>query len=300
MEKITIATTTDNISLTTGGAFSSAFTSGVTVTVADLDDANTFTYDGGLYSGDTTISVTSDAVADGAAEDVTVTSNSGADTVTLTFASWVGAGGDGGSIIVNTRAGDDTITVTQGDLAANTTSQAVTITGGTGADTITLSANDNGTGASAMSVLVIADGDSLVGSRDKITNYNLGDGTDQADILDFDTGAVGTLATSTDQGVILSHNIANGVATFDDAAAYAAELIINASNLSDTLDYIEANANTNGVVAFEYDSSGNGVNDATMVYHNGTENSLVELVGVTGATTVATTAVTANMIGIGA
>ena len=76
-------------------------------------------------------------------------------------------------------------------------------------------------------------------------------------------------------------------------------MIINSSNLSDVLGYLESNSNAGGNIAFEYDSVGDGANDATMVWSNGTKNSLVELVGVTGATSVATTNNTNLMIAVG-
>ena len=300
MEKLTFLENADNLSLETGGGFAAAFASGITITAAAMPDAKTFTYNGGLYQQDTTIALTSAALGNGAGEDITITTGAGSDDVTVTTDSWVGAAGAGGTITIGTRAGDDKITVTAGQLLANTTDEFAVITAGTGADTITMDTTRNGDGATAKATFVIVDGDSLEASRDKITGFEIGDGTNYSDILDFDTGAVGTLSTSTDFGVILSHSITNGVALFDDAASYAAELIINSGNLADVLGYLEANANTNGVVAFEYDSVGDGANDATMVFHNDTNNSLVELVGLTGATSVATTAVTNLMIGIGA
>ena len=302
MEKITLAATASS-SITTGGAFNSAFANGVDITAAALANEKTFTYAGGLYGQDTTIALTTSSVADAAAEDITVTTGAGADTVTITASSWLGAGGAGGSIIVNTRAGDDTITVTHGALLANTTDQAVTINPGSGADSITLTAGaTNGAGATAFDIITIVDGDSLVGSRDKITNFTLGGAiaSDYADVLDFDTATIGTLGTTVDFGTIMSHSISGGVATFDDVATHTTALIINSANLADVLGYIETNTAANDVVAFVYDSTGSGAADATMVFHNDTNNSLVELVGVTTATSAATTAVTGAMIGIGA
>ena len=299
MEKITLAATASS-SVTTGGAFNSAFADGVTITAASLADAKTFTYDGGLYGKDTTITLTSAGVGDAAAEDITVTTGAGDDTVSITAASFVGQAGDSGSFTVNTRAGDDTITLSAGALLATTISQTFTVTPGTGADTVTLSSGANSTTVTAHAIVAIVDGDSLVASRDKITNFSIADGTNRSDVLDFDTAAVGTLGTSTDYGVIKSHAIITGVATFDDAATHATALVINSSNLADVLGYIEQNTAANDVVAFTYDSTGSGAVDATMVFHNDTNNSLVELVGITSATSVATTNTTNLLIGIGA
>ena len=111
-----------------------------------------------------------------------------------------------------------------------------------------------------------------------------------ADELDFaGTAAIGTLATSTDYGTILSHSISAGIASFDDASAYATALIINSTNLADVVGYLAANTATNDVVAFLYDSDSNGSADATMVYHNGATDSLVQLTGITTADSVVIT-----------
>jgi len=299
MEKVTLATTASS-SVTTGGAFNSAFADSVTITAASLADEKTFTYSGGLYGKDTTITLTTTSLGNAAAEDFTITTGAGADTVSITASSFVGQAGDSGSFIVDTRAGDDTITLSAGALLATTISQTFTVTPGTGADTVTLSSGANSSTVTAHAIVAIVDGDSLVASRDKITNFTMGDGSNRSDVLDFDSAAVGTLGTSTDFGVIKSHAIIAGVATFDDAATHATALVINSSNLADVLGYIEQNTAANDVIAFTYDSTGSGAVDATMVFHNDTLNSLVELVGVTTATSVATTAVTNLMIGIGA
>ncbi len=297
LEKLT-SVTTGNLSVTTGGNFNSAYET-ANFTCTTMADAKTVVWDSGLYQKDTTVAITSAALANEAGEDITITTGAGDDTVTLTANSWVGAAGAGGTKTISTRAGDDTITVTAGQLLANTTDEYAVITAGKGADTITMDTTRNGSGATAKATFTIADGDSLAATRDKITGFETGDGTNYSDILDFGTANVGTLSTSTDNGVILSHSITAGVALFDDAATYAAELIINSGNLNDVLGYLESNANAGGTIAFEYDSVGDGANDATLVWNNGTKNSLVELVGVTGATSVATTAVTNLMIGIG-
>ena len=291
METLALASTVGDAVVTTGGAFNAAFAGGATITTGVLALTKDATINAGLATVDLTVTVDLTTAIGTAVENNAVTTGSGADTVNINGdASYVGVAGATGTIVVSTRAGDDTINVTTGQLLANTTSEAITVTAGTGADTIVMSTTRNGAGATAKATYIVADGDSLEASRDKITGFELGDGVNFADILDFDTAAVGTLGTSTDYGVIKSHSITTGVALFDDAASYAAELIINSSNLSDVLGYLEANTAANDVVAFAYDSNGDGGNDATMVWHNDTNNSLVELVGLTGATSVATTA----------
>ena len=50
--------------------------------------------------------------------------------------------------------------------------------------------------------------------------------------------------------------------------------------------YLASNTATNDVVAFLYDDNGDGTNDGTMVYHNGSTDSFVLLAGVTTADSV--------------
>ena len=107
-----------------------------------------------------------------------------------------------------------------------------------------------------------------------------------ADGIDFaSTSTVGTLGTSIDSGTILTHAVATAaVATFDDASTFASAIVINSSNLSDAVGYLNANTSNKEVLAFLYDSDSNGANDATMLYHNGVAtDSLVMLVGITAA-----------------
>ena len=59
-------------------------------------------------------------------------------------------------------------------------------------------------------------------------------------------------------------------------------VIINSGNLTDVLGYLESNTDAGETVAFAYDSVGDGANDGTMVWNNGTKNSLVLLAGLTG------------------
>jgi hypothetical protein len=301
METLALASTVGDASVSTGGSFNATFANGATITTGVLATTKDAQITAGLSNVDMTVTIDLTTATGTAVENNLVTTGSGTDTVNINGdASYVGVAGATGTITVSTRAGDDTINVTTGQLLANTTNEAIVITAGTGADDIVMSTTRNGAGATAKATYVIADGDSLEASRDQITGFEVGDNTNFADVIDFDTGAIGTLGTSTDFGTILSHAITTGIATFDDASSFATALTINAANLSDVLGYLEANANTNGVIAFEYDSNSNGTADATMVFHNDTNNSLVELVGLTGGASIGTTALTTNMIGIGA
>ena len=117
------------------------------------------------------------------------------------------------------------------------------ITAGTGADTIT-KVGTNDTTATALTTFVIADGDSTVAARDKITGFDAGDGTDRSDILDLSTGtAQGNTAGTdgTDSGTIKSHAITSGIITFDDVNTFTTAFTYNASNLSDVTSYLATN-----------------------------------------------------------
>jgi len=297
-EKIT--TSTGNTSITTGAGFNAAFTSGVTVTTGTLSDEKTFTWVGGLYSGDTTITIDGTSLAMNAGgEDITVTTGAGNDTVTFTGDGTTDgntAGGDGGSIVINTGAGADTISVTYGTLVDQITSQFATITAGAGADLIT-KVGDNGTTVPATTTFTMAAGNSgtTPDTMDQITGFDLGvtSGTLKADTLNFEgTAAVSAFSATVDFGVIKSHTFATaGIVTFDDADTFATALVISASNLADVVGYLNTNLAANGTVAFAYDSDANGVADGTMVYHQGSSlttvaDDMVFLVGVTGGSLV--------------
>jgi hypothetical protein len=288
-EQLTTSNTAST-SITAGGSFKAAFSDGVTITTGALINTATYTFSGGLYDKDTTITVNGGLlVGDAAAEDVTVTTGAGSDTITIqTDDTFIGQVGDSGTIAIVANAGDDTIVFDYGNLVALTNSQVATIDAGTGADTITKGTNaDNSTTVQAATIYTINAGDSLTtaAGHDTITGFEFADNTNQSDVLQFDgTAAVGTLATSTDAGAILSHSITDGIATFDDAAVHATALVISDSNLTDVISYLNSNSNNNGVVGFLFDSTGNGANDATMIYHNAAAsavNSLVQLSGVT-------------------
>ncbi|MFA6197085.1 MAG: DUF4214 domain-containing protein [Sulfurimonas sp.] len=297
METLTLTNSAGDASVTTGTAFNTAFASGATITSGTMAAAKDFTLNAGLATVAVTVTVdaTTNAVVLTAAENNVITTGSGADVITFTGdAQTVGVAGAGGSIVISSGAGNDTIAVTVGTMLAQTTTNFLDITGGTGADTIT-KVGVNCTTVESTANFIVAAGDSTATAYDKITGFDAADGTNLSDVLDFTgTSAVGTLATTIDSGVILSHTITAGVAKFDDAASYAAELIINSTNLADVVAYLAANTATLDTVAFAYDSDNNGANDATMVFNNGTTDSLVQLTGVTGVASLNATATTAT------
>jgi hypothetical protein len=291
MEKLALSNTVGDLSITTGSAFNAAFATGATITTGVMAATKDVTLNAGLSNVAINLTIDATSLVGTAAEAHVISTGSGADTVTFTGdATYVGVNGAAqGTIAISTGAGNDTISVTVGTLLASTAGQFATITAGTGADTIT-KVGVNSTTATSVAHFAMAAGDSTTTAWDSITGFDVSDGTALSDGLDFaGTAAVGTLATHLDFGTILSHNITAGVATFDDAASYNAAVVINATNLADVVGYLALNTATNDVVAFAYDSDASGTADATMVFHNGTTDSLVLLVGVTGVDAVVDT-----------
>jgi len=294
MEKM--VTSTGSTSITTGGAWNSAFADGITITTGVIATTESWAYTGGLYDQDTTITTTSTTSTGAVTEDITIATGGGADSVTVTGdITWVGTttSADGATISIDTAEGDDTISVTIGTLTVQSISQAITIDAGTGADSIT-KVGTNGTVVTTVADFVIADGDSLVASRDKITGYDSPVAATSllGDMLDVAGGTVATAMTSTDSGTIKSHSITGGVVTFDDASAFATAVVISNGNLTDATTYLANNMTSGDSIIFTYDSTGNGTADATMLFDQGTLDTLVELVGVVGTSLTATAAST--------
>lgn len=300
VEKVTLANTT-SLSFTSGGFFDNNFKSaGVTLTTGSTADGATQTIDLTSFTGAAKVVSTTSGDGASTADNVSITTGSGADDVTLTASSWVGAAGAAGAISVVTGQGNDKISVTTGTLLAVTGTNAVTINAGQGADTIT-AVHDNAGSALGNFTFVIADGDSLAASRDKITGFDLGTAAKFADTLDLNgtpTVTANTTGTNgTDSGTIKSHAISSGIITFDDIDSFTTALTVNEANLSDVLTYVATNISTAGdTVAFAYDSNSDGTADATIVFQQGTNDTVVELVGVVGTSITATNATTAGLI----
>jgi hypothetical protein len=271
VETLQASTTGANLSITTGAAFNAAFGDAATISAVALTGQNVSTIATGLFTGATTVSLTTTNTGATAAKDITVTTGSGADTVTVSAAGFVGANGnsDGGSIVVSTGLGADTISVTHGTLTQQATSQVSTITAGGGADKITL-AGTNFNDAQSVTHIVTANGDSVVGAYDTIIGYRGADNTNtrMGDLLDLTAATVGTSIGSTDSGTILSHSLTAGKVSFDDAGTYAAAVVVNAGNLDDVTGYLNANLGANTTVVFEYDRDSNGTTESSMVFTN--------------------------------
>jgi len=299
----TLTFTTGAVTLTSGAGFNTAFATGVTITDGVTAATNALAYNLGLANVAVKLTSTGGAQTGATTENVTITTGLGADDVTWGATGWLGVAGTGGAVVISTGAGDDKISVTTGTLAAQTTNLPVSITGGTGADTIT-AVHVNG-GTTGNFVFVVADGDSLAASRDKITGFKIGAGAALfSDTLDFagtPTIQADTAGTNgTDSGNLRSHAIAGGLITFSATDVLGTLTLINQANLSDALAYVATNISTGGAtVMFAYDSDSNGTADATIVFNKGTLNSVVELVAVIGVTLNATNANTAGLIDLG-
>jgi hypothetical protein len=294
---------TGNMSLTTGGAFNTAFADGVTITTGALAQTKDIQLVAGLSSVDIALTVTATSLTGAATETSSIVTGSGDDTVKFTGgANYKGVlGAAQGTIVIETAAGDDAITVTLGDLVSgiNTTGNALTITPGAGTDTITMT-KDNGVLTTGSAHIVVGYGDSIFGAHDKITGFDIADGTDIGDKVDFGgTGAVAASLTANDFGAIKSSSLTTGVATFDDSESFVQKLLINETNVADVMGYLAANTSANAVVGFEYDSTNDGNVDSFILFHKGgtgLPDDTVQLMGIaTGDIDVLTIAAAASV-----
>jgi hypothetical protein len=74
-------------------------------------------------------------------------------------------------------------------------------------------------------------------------------------------------------------------------------VVVNEANLSSALSYLAGNITTAGdTVAFAFDSDSSGTADSTIVYQQGSLDTVVELVGVLGSSLTGTNATTAGLI----
>jgi len=301
IENLTLTNTgAADTSITTGAAFNTAFANGVTITSGVIAATKDITISAGLSTVDMTVTIAGTSQTGAVTETNSIVTGSGADTITYTDTGWVGAtsGSASGTFAIDTNAGDDTINVSFGTLTNDQTGSFIVITGGSGQDTITVNDakvnDDDGTGVVGHVTFAFAAGDSDTVNYDTITGFDLATATLVSDGLNFEgTAAIGDFTAHNDFGTILTHSTTAGVITFDDAASFATALTINAANLADVVGYLKLNADANDVVSFEFDSTGNGSADGTMVFHQGSAASvaddLVFLAGVTGNDALITT-----------
>lgn len=167
---------------------------------------------------------------------------------------------------VSTGAGNDSIVMSQTSTAAHT------ITGGTGADRIYLSA------AAGVDTIVIGENESTASAWDVISNFATG--ADKLDLSGTPTGGVTANLTS---GTVATGVTATAVA---GALTITGAVVGSTISLSSVLTYLANNATVSGdVFFFQYDSNGDGAITATdnvVVFQNLGTDIVVELVGGNG------------------
>ena len=299
MEGLTLTNTgAADTTITTGAAFNAAFANGAVITSGNIRAAQDITVSAGLSTVDTTVTIAATSQTGAATETNSITTGTGDDTVTYTDTGFVGvANAAQGSLTFDTRAGDDTISITVGTLLAAdaaSISQAISVTPGAGTDSVTKVGTNGDFGLGTM-IVNFAAGDSSTTAWDTITGFDLSTASTFSDGLNFEgTAAVGAFTATADFGTIKSHSITAGIITFDDVADFSTALTISSANIADVVGYLQANASANEVVAFAYDSNGDGSADGTMVFHQGSAagvaDDMVFLAGVTADSVLTTNA----------
>jgi hypothetical protein len=271
----------NTVAITTGGFFDTNYkTAGVEFTLGETTTGAARSLDASSFTGNLKVTVSNN----GTANVSTVKTGSGNDTITLTQGTTVNTT----THVIEAGLGNDTITAKD---------SLVSITGGKGADVIDITDVTNNS-----DTIVVAAGDSTAAARDKVTGFQAVAAGDKLDLAGtFSLQAAVTAADGTDSGVVKSHSItAGGIITFDDINAYDTALVINSTNVADALAYAAANFTTAGkTVGFAYDSDNNGTVDATIVFQAGAtaaDATVIELVGLTGVTTLAATAGAATIV----
>ncbi len=296
MEALASAETTAVSYTGFGAAAKAAFADGMTVTTGTLADNATYAFASGLYDKAVTLTLAAAAVGAGAGENISVTTGIAADTISIdASAGWVGAAGATSSIIVSTGAGADTISVSVGTLLANTGGQ-VSITGGTGVDTITkVGTNDATAAGTGWTSFNFAAGDSTTTAYDSITGFDMSDvagaGGKVSDGLNFASVGLNaytaTAATGYAAAALTVAVSAAGVVTF--AGTSAADLTL-AEKIAAVKSVVVTTA---GDSAF-FTHATAGVTSSYVFNNNATSDSVVELVGVTGAVLLTTNDNTTN------
>lgn len=279
-----------------GAAFKAAYADGVAITSGTLANGATYTLGAGLYDKSVKLTLVSSGDGASSADNISITTGSGADTVSVIASSWVGAAGTAGVLAVSTGAGNDTISVTTGTLLAVTGANAVVITGGTGADVITSVGANAATGLGV--AYKIAAGDSLTTAYDSITGFDMADGTLVSSLLDFDSVSIAAYAATAATGFSASE-LTVAVATSTGLVTFAGTSAASLT-LAQKIAAVQSVVTTTSGNSALFTNTAGGVTSSYVFNNNSTSDSLVELVGITG-TALGTTAsaVTANLILIG-
>jgi hypothetical protein len=286
------STATTTVVATLGSAARTAFPTGVTVTSGATADATLYTFASGLYDKAVTLTLVSAATGASAAANITITTGSGNDIINVSAPAWVaGATAGPGVIAVSTGAGNDTITVATGTQTAATAAPVV-ITPGLGADVVySTGVNITSTANALMTTYVVPAGDSLITGYDQIHGFDLGNGTLSPNVLALEgtpritaysataatgyTGGELTVTVTTTTGLVVFAGTSAASLTLANKIL-AVQSVVTATAL-DTAIFLDGNS--------------------TFVFQNNTAgDTLIELVGVTGASLASTNAVTAGNI----
>ena len=286
LETLTLTGTTA-LSLTSGGSFKTAFADGVTITSGTVATATgaQLIYALGLYDKNVTLTLVTGEVGETTADSISVVTGAGNDIVSVTADSFVGHATTDGSYVINTGAGDDTITMTTGTLLANAAAGLVQVVGGTGADTITATHVNAGTGTTSGITFTMAAGASTTTAYDNITGFLMSDigggGGKLSDGLDFSSVAInayGTTAaagfTSAELTVAVS---AAGLVTFAGTRSAAATLAEKIAAVQSVVITVAGDS-----AVFTHGA------DTYVFNNNATSDSVVKLVGILGAALILT------------
>lgn len=290
-----------NFTLNSGVFFNNAFaTGGVAITAAGQAAGKTNTINLSAFTGNDKITLGATNALSGA---INITGGSGVDTVAITSALTGNVAAN--SQVVSTGAGNDSITFTNAANALTTNAGSVAINGGLGADAITVNVTNGSTVAGAVTITTKF-GESLFSAYDTISFTGAGikavtatnNGVDTAKFV-FTEPAGTTVSVAANiaagSGVTgytaqqLTYGIANGILSFAGTSAAGLTAAQVMSIVTGTVDAAQAN----GATFAWADNSGN-----TWLFNHATTDSVVQLVGTTGATAVSTTAA-ANTIFIG-
>jgi hypothetical protein len=262
VEKLTMDVdgSTNATALTGSALFSDAFATGASM---DIDTGNaTVTLD----LSQATVAVTLDLNSETTTNDIVVKTGSGADSVTIANIAATSA-----QTTVSTGAGDDTIVV---DLTSSTTldlsSDTLTITGGTGKDTITVT--DDATFNWDHFTYVVAAGDSTTTAFDVIKDFNNDAGASGSSTIDFD-------GSSNDHAAAVSNAAVSGYSSSELLLSSAADGLVSfAGTSAATIDLDAAVAAVQAQFTTANDTVVFVHGDHSYVFHNDTDgDSLVQL-----------------------
>jgi Ca2+-binding RTX toxin-like protein len=197
--------------------------------------------------------------------------------------------GLGGNDTLDGASGNDQLAGGAGNDKLNGGVGADTLDGGAGTDYLDLTET-----TLAQDVIRFAAGDSLATTAltaDSVMKFSAAmDKLDLAGTIEFGNAEA---TNGTDSGSIKSHKITNGIVQFDDLDTFTAALTASSinTNLTSVVEYLKLNVTGNSTVAFQAGSD-------TWVFQDGTTDTLIKLIGVTGITSLSSTDVTSATLHI--